>query len=78
MRTFILTGLRNRDPILGGFYQLIHQAQIEIADNPNLILQVYKAWAGENDCVLVAELTRDGVRFIENGRQQTISSLLKD
>lgn len=78
MRTFILTGNKNHEPIMGGWLQVMHHAKESITDNQNLILKLYKARAGENHARLIIEITRDGIREIENGHQPTIKSLLAE
>ena len=78
MRTLILTGYRDHSPILGNWYQVTYYARMAITEDQHLILKLYKARAGEKKARLIAEITRDGIRGIENGHQPTIRNLLKN
>lgn len=64
---FAQTGDRYR---FGGFVDCVAWAAREVERNQSRIVRVSRMRAGEPDACLLAEITRDGVRFLD-GRLKT-------
>jgi hypothetical protein len=76
MRSYILTD-GERTILTGPFAQLCFVARQIIEDDPDAVLKIHKARAGERKAKVVAEFTADGGRLIQSGTQQRVAWLLK-